>query len=378
MNAQSINKPAKIPSRLWLFPLAALYAVLLLPLSVLGMLGQAQFLPALLAAHLANPYFHAHELIFGFAFPIISGYLLGGVARDRLVLLVVCWALARASFWGMSFHPVPALFSALAAGLLCWNAVPAFWRAKKWQNQSVAVIALLFGLVTALAASRIGLFIWLLPNVLLLLSTLMFFMGGRIITPLLSSYWLQRGQRVGHNTQPRVESAGLIALGLGLLLQASGVVPGLKGIVLLLAGGIILLRILRWKAWRYRQLDIIWLFLGYLGLAASVILFGLQEFLPGLRLYSTHVLTLAAMGLLMVSVMARINLIKAFKDPGALTATHVASGLMLLAAGARIAAPLYTDFYKPLLHFAILGWCLSFATLLWILWRCWKESQTVT
>lgn len=376
MKIKVSGKASKIQARLWLFPLAALYAILLLPLSVLGILGQASFLPALLAQNLANPYFHGHELIFGFAFPIICGYLLGALEPGRLLALLGCWLLARIGFWVLAFHPLPAFCAAMAAALLCWHVIPAFWRAKKWQNQSVAVITLVFGLMTALAASSQTIFAWLLPNVLILLCTLMFFMGGRIITPLLSSYWLARGKRLGHNIQPEVESAGLMALGLGLALQASGFMPMLKGLVLLLAGGIILLRILRWSAWQYRQLDIIWLFLGYLGLALGVGLLGLQELLPAARAFSTHSITLAAMGLLMVSIMARINIIKAFKDANALPATHLASGLMLLAAIARILAPLSADLYKTFIHTAMLGWCLGFATLLWILWRCQQQLAT--
>lgn len=366
----SAKKPAKIQARLWLFPLAALYALVALPLTALGILGQARFLPGFIGHQLANPYFHAHELIFGFAFPIIAGYLLGSLARWRLLLLIGCWLLARISFWALAFHPVSALFAGLAAFLLCWNAIPAFWKAKKWQNQSLALITLAFGCLTALAASGFDLFHWLLSTILLVLSTLMFFMGGRIITPLLSSYWLARGLRMGHNTQPRVESAGLMLFGCAILLQVSGLMPQIKGLLLIFAGGNIMLRILRWSAWQYRQLDIIWLFLGYLGLAIGVLLLGLREFFPGLASFSSHSITLAAMGLLMVSIMARISIIKAFKDANALPISHLASGLMLATAIARILAPAFPNLYQPLIHLAMLGWCLAFGILLWIFWRC--------
>jgi uncharacterized protein involved in response to NO len=309
---------------------------------------------------------------------VISGYLLGNLQSSRLYALIGCWLLARISFWLLSFHFVPATFSALAALLLCWHAIPSFWKAKKWQNQSVAVITLAFGLMTSLAAARMELFAWLLPNILLLLATLMFFMGGRIITPLLSSYWLARGKRVGHNTQPRVESAGLISLGLALLLQLAGLLPELKGLLLITAGSIILLRILRWSAWQYRQLDILWLFLGYFGLAIGVLLLGLQEFLPKARIFSSHSITLAAMGVLMVSIMARISILKAFKDANALPLSHLASGLLVLTAMVRIVAPAVPVLYQPFIHLAMLGWCLGFSVLLWILWRCQKTMSTTT
>ena len=66
--ATTETKPVmkKIRARQWLFPLASLYAMLVLPLSVLAMLGQVRWLPGL-----ANPHVHAHELIFGVAFLVI-------------------------------------------------------------------------------------------------------------------------------------------------------------------------------------------------------------------------------------------------------------------------------------------------------------------
>lgn len=111
----------KIQARQWLFPLAALYAMWVLPLSVLAILGNIQWLPGL-----ANPYAHAHELIFGVAFLVISGYLLGNLERHRLLWLIALWLAARISFWVLSFHPLPALFAALVAGMLGWQVVPAF------------------------------------------------------------------------------------------------------------------------------------------------------------------------------------------------------------------------------------------------------------
>lgn len=372
------KKPKKIQARLWLFPLGVLYAIVALPLSVLGILGQASFLPQGISHQLASPFFHAHELIFGFAFAVISGYLLGSLPRARLLALILCWLLARLSFWLLGFHLISASLAALTALLLGLHAMPSFWKAKKWQNKSVAVITLLFGLMTTAAAANAGFFAWLLPNILILLASLMFFMGGRIITPLLSSYWLARGIRVGHNNQPRIESAGLILLGLALLLQATGLLPELKGLLLIFAGLNILIRLLRWSAWQYLQLDIIWLFLGYLGLATGVLLLGLQEFLPKARIFSSHSITLAAMGVLMVSIMARINIIKAFKDVNALPQAHLASGLLVFTALTRIAAPMVPKLYQPFIHLAMLGWCLGFALLLWVLWRCQRATAPLS
>ena len=56
----------------------------------------------------------------------------------------------------------------------------------------------------------------------------------------------------------------------GLLLSVTGLAPELKGWVLMLGGGIIAMRILRWQPWQYRsRLDIVLLFAGYAGLALA-------------------------------------------------------------------------------------------------------------
>lgn len=356
----------KIQAREWLFPLASFYAMLVLPLSVLAMLGQLHWLPGL-----ANPHVHAHELIFGVAFLVICGYLLGNIVRPRLLWLIGLWLLARISFWLLGFHPLSALFSAIAAFLLVQQVAPAFWRATKWQNRSVAPIVALVGLLTAIAGSDAVVFAAILPHALIVLTALMFFMGGRVIAPVLASFWLQQGVRMGNRVQPNVEGAGLIALAAGFVLQVVTLLPLLKGLVLMLAGGIIGLRILRWQPWQYRsRIDILSLFAGYSGLALGVFLLGLREYVPLTQLLATHAVTVAALGVLMVTIMARVTVVKKFKDAGALKSSHVASGLLVLAAITRLLAPLMPAAYLPLIHGAMLCWSLGFAVLLSVLWRC--------
>ena len=72
----------------------------------------------------------------------------------------------------------------------------------------------------------------------------------------------------------------------------------------------------------------------------------------------------------MVTIMARVSVVKKFKDANALKSSHLASILLILAAGARLLAPLLPAAYLPLLHSAMLCWVLGFAVLLSVLWRC--------
>src|SRR5690606_357933 len=60
---------AKIHAHNWFFPAAALYAAIVLPLSLQIMLTQPGWLPGL-----ATGLGHGHEMLFGFALAVIAGY----------------------------------------------------------------------------------------------------------------------------------------------------------------------------------------------------------------------------------------------------------------------------------------------------------------
>lgn len=364
--AEAVKKPVKVQAKEWLFPLASLYALLLLPISVLAILAKVTFLPTL-----ANPYGHAYEMLFGVAFLVICGYLLGNMLRWQLALLALSWLLARGMFLWQGFGWQVALISAVPALMLVRQVVPAFWRAKRWQNRSVAPVVLLIATLNLLAASSLYLFIELMQHMLIVLCALMFFMGGRIIAPLLASFWLQQGKRVGQRVQQQLEGYVLMLLAAAFVLGFVPALEWLAALLLIAAGASVWLRIIRWQAWQYRsRLDIVFLFIGYAFLGLALILLGAKAFLPRLALLSTHTVTVAALGLLMVTIMARVSMVKKFKDPNRFAAAHIGSSLLLISAVTRLLAPLLPQLYTPLLHSAMTSWSLGFACLLLVLWRC--------
>jgi len=77
----------------WFFPVAALYAAFILPISVFALLGLIHAPPGL-----STPSGHAHEMLFGFALAVVAGYLLGPQPLRLILSLLGCWALARLSF----------------------------------------------------------------------------------------------------------------------------------------------------------------------------------------------------------------------------------------------------------------------------------------
>src|SRR5690606_33181643 len=128
----------------WFFPAAALYAAVVLPLSVAGMI--AGFLPF---PGLADPSGHAHELLFGYGLAVVAGFLINRIGRAALVLLFSLWLAARATFL---FAPdgVVTVFAIVAfAVLLAVLAAPQFLKAaQKLRNRLTG--PLVIGLSAAL------------------------------------------------------------------------------------------------------------------------------------------------------------------------------------------------------------------------------------
>lgn len=365
------HKPSLPLANAWFFPAAALYAALLLPWSVLGLLGLVPALPGL-----AMPAGHAHEMLFGFALAVVAGYLLGPQRLSLSLGLLSCWLLARLAFlfWPGAWLTA-ALSAAFAAGL-AWNVVPRFLGAKKWRNQSVAPIVAALGLLSvgaSLAISRPPLASTVFLAALLLLSALMFFMGGRILAPAIAGHARHQKRQQDARVQPRLEGAVLIVLLAALVLNLLTVwlaTPRLSGGLILLAGVLTAIRLLRWKPWLCADRpDLLVLLVGYAWLALGLILTGLA--VAGLWPVSAvlHSITVGALGSLTFGVMARTRLSHRFRDPNARRWIHPLVLLLSLAAVARITAAFAGADQRGWLLLASFCWSLAFLALSVLLWQ---------
>lgn len=365
-------RKARLPfANAWFFPAAALYAALILPYSVLALLGLLPALPGL-----ATSAGHAHEMLFGFALAVIAGYLLGPQRLRFTLTLLGCWALARLSFllWPGSWLAL--ICAAIFATALAWKVLPRFLgAAKKWRNQSVAPVVAGLSLLSAIASGGFGAGFdrLMLEEALLLLATLMFFMGGRIIAPAVAGYAQSRGWRLDARVQPHIEGAVLILLGLALLLNLLPwpLTRQLTGAVLVAAAVLTTIRLLRWQPWRCARPELLTLLLGYAWLAIGLLLLGLGTLLPALPLNATlHALTVGALGSLTFAVMARTRLIYRFRDPVAQPWIQGVALLITLAALARVLPALLSQPHPAWLLLAAGCWSLAFLALTLLLWRC--------
>jgi len=365
-------RKARLPfANAWFFPAAALYAALILPYSVLALLGLLPALPGL-----ATSAGHAHEMFFGFALAVIAGYLLGPQPLRFTLTLLGCWALARLSFlqWPGSWLALAS--AAIFATGLAWKVLPRFLgAAKKWRNQSVAPVVAGLSLLSAIASGGFGAGFdrLMLEEALLLLATLMFFMGGRIIAPAVAGYAQSRGWRLDARVQPHIEGAVLILLGLALLLNLLPwpLTRQLTGAVLVAAAVLTTIRLLRWQPWRCARPELLTLLLGYAWLAVGLLLLGLGTLLPALPLNATlHALTVGALGSQTFAVMARTRLIYRFRDPAAQRWIQGVALLISLAALARVLPAVLSQPHPAWLLLAAGCWSLAFMALTLLLWRC--------
>ncbi|MBO6228291.1 MAG: NnrS family protein, partial [Shewanella sp.] len=129
-NAEQLaRKKRNKPASYYLFPLAAAYAALLMPWSILALLYGV---PA--PAGLYSAFGHAHELLIGYAMLVVAGYLLGPLEGRKILLLIGVWLLARIGFLSLPGGLMAVAGAVLVAGLTAYWTVPRFARsAKKWR-----------------------------------------------------------------------------------------------------------------------------------------------------------------------------------------------------------------------------------------------------
>lgn len=370
--SNTTQRPArqrKKPASQYLFPLAAAYAALLMPWSILVLL---MGVPAPIGLY--TIFGHAHELLIGYAMLVVAGYLLGPLAGRKVVLFIAAWLLARVGFLffpGSFFAWSAAL---IVAGLIAVWVVPRFARsAKKWRNKTTAPLLIVLCVLLAFAAQPAWQGQKVLVELLLGLALLMFFMGGRIIAPAVSGHLLRQQRTLQARVQPNIEGAVLILLFAVLLLYPLPVVfsEQLAGLLVLLSGLLTALRLLRWQLWYCRdRADLLLLGAGYAWLALGLCLLGCALlFKPAVLSVGVHAITVGALGTLTLTVMARTHLMQRYRDPNARPLSHVAGVLINCAALLRVIPALLGQQSNTWLLSAALLWTLSFLLLLLVFWQ---------
>jgi len=276
--------------------LAGAFAALAVPLWTLQYAGM---LPG------ANLFWHAHEMIFGYAFAVIAGFLLTAVrvwsgkptpTGGVLAGMAALWVLARV----LGFFSLPAstFVDLLFAVAVAWGIGMPLLAAGNRRNYFFIALILLLG-CASIAFQRypqVGLAIGL--DVVLFVMAVM---GGRVIPAFTNSAIPSAGAR--RNKWVEYGSLGLLLL---LLVLDILRIPAWS--VALLAAVFHAIRLALWSPWATRTRPILWsLHLSYAWIVVHLALRGLAGLdlvAPGL---ATHALTVGAIGGLTLGMMTRTS-----------------------------------------------------------------------
>ncbi|MCP8896182.1 NnrS family protein [Shinella daejeonensis] len=324
-------------------------------------------------------YWHAHEMFFGFATAALAGFLLTAVpnwtgrlpvAGGPLMVLAGVWLMGRLALLQPDLLPpnVAVAVESLFLPFLLFICAREIVSGRKWKDLKVVFAILLLTAAnlmfhyavlsdgdTALAG-RIAASAYLL---------LIGIIGGRIV-PSFTRNWLnKRGETRFPTPANRYDTATLIvgaaALAGWVLLPDHQLTAALAGVAAIMHA----VRLWRWRGWATAAEPLLlilhvayaFLALGFLAIAAAA----------GGRLdpYSAlHVVTIGAIGLMMLAVMGRATRGHTGRD---LTASRVTSLSYACLVGAALSRPLAEVFpahYHTLLGVSALLWIMAFGLFL--------------
>lgn len=344
------------------YPAAALYAVFVLPASVLAMTGSPGTLHAL-----ADPAVHAHEMLLGFALSVVAGNQLGPAGGRAIAAMLLLWTAARGAILLAPANLLAGVLNAAFAGSLAFHIVPRlFGSAKKLRNQALpAVLAALCAATIywqfGRYASDHGVSRTLVLATVLLFALLMLFMGGRILAPAVAGQLYRQGERLDARVQPRLEAALLVA---GAIAAGALLVPRLQivgAVAAGAAGALALLRLARWRLWAVRgRLDLLCFAAGYGWLGVGLVALGASLIAGRYENAAVHLITIGALGTLTFNVMATSWMLRARHAPPDAMTVLWGTGLLAAATGFRLLGAFYP---RPWLLIAAACWSGAFAVL---------------
>ena len=318
---------------------------------------------------------HVHEMLFGYIAAVVAGFLLTAVPNwtgrlplqgRPLMLLFSTWIAGRIavsiSAW-IGWGPAAVIDSVFLI-LLAASAAREIIAGKKWGNlMIVAIISLLAAgnLAFHLEAHFTGLAEYTTRGGIAVVITLIALIGGRII-PSFTRNWLAK-RSPGQMPAP-FSRFDVATVGVSVLVLLCWVVRPLDrttGGLLLLCGGMHLIRLGRWGGYRtFADRLVLILHIAYAFIPVGFILTALSAFnfvAPGAGI---HAWTGGAIGTMTLAVMSRATLGHTGQRLEASAATQLIYAAVLIAALARVCAGLEVDHAGVLLVVAGFAWAVAF------------------
>jgi len=358
---------------------AAIFAVVAVPLWVLSFLGEAQT-----GNYLHRLTWHSHEMIFGFAPAVIAGFLLTAVRNwtgqptptgAPLAGLVALWLVARvlmltgpanaAAWFDILF--LPALGVAVAIPI---------WRSRNTRNYKVLAVLTVLTLTNGsyhlanLNLVPIGFARVSMTAALDVIAILIAIIGGRVIPAFIGNAVKDSSPR--HSLSVEIVSVGALVV----ILIVGAMTPWMPisttawfalFVVAALGQGV---RLLLWQPFRSRGNPLLWMLpVAYAWLPVSLLLRALElhSIVPSGA--AVHAFTVGAIASLMVAMMMRSALGHSGRALVAGPAEISAFVLLQLSAAVRVlAASVVPGAYQEAMIVAGSLWTLAFAVFLLRYW----------
>ena len=321
---------------------------------------------------------HAHEFLFGYIAAVMTGFLLTAIPNWTgrfplqgmpLLALFLLWFAGRVAMLTTDWIGTAAAAMIDCAYLITLTAVISreIVAGSNWRNLRVAVLVALTAIANVVFQAEV--LVYAGPNYGLRLAVaaivaLIMVVGGRV-TPSFTSNWLTRqGSQIRPAPLGRFD-IGSIAIG-GIALIAWVAAPDWYGTAVLLLVMAIAqaTRLSRWTGARTLREPILFvLHLGYAFVPLGAFMLSISILWPRIVPASgaLHAWTTGAMGLMTLAIMTRATLGHTGRDVFSTPTTVAIYGAMLVAALARIAAPLLPAFYYQTLLTAGVAWFSAFA-----------------
>ncbi|MBP8214690.1 MAG: NnrS family protein [Propionivibrio sp.] len=319
---------------------------------------------------------HAHEMFFGFGWAVLGGFLLTstknwvkirGYHGNALIYLVIVWILERAAVWFQGALPPAVFFVANNLFLTSIVAMLLVSLIRHRQNDSFADNYFFLVMLPAFLIAK---------NVLL--SADHFPSGIDMTMGLFRLAFLVMFERTLTQFMRNVFSVEILrnpvldttikSLAV-LLVPASFMAPPVAGWISLLLALLMLGRFAFWKPQlALRRIDLGIMYLGYLAIAAQLVLKFLEQTTTPtwVGTLSVHVFTLGAMGLVIPAMIVRIAKGHTGRKVGFDSLDKWVLRIMVVGLIVRTVAPqIHPAWYLHWLHLAATCWLIGFAILAW-------------
>ena len=318
---------------------------------------------------------HVHEMLFGYIAAVVAGFLLTAVPNwtgrlplqgRPLMLLFSTWVAGRIavsiSAW-IGWGPAAAIDSVFLI-LIAASAAREIIAGKKWGNlMIVAIISLLAAsnLAFHLEAHFAGLAEYTTRGGIAVVISLIALIGGRII-PSFTRNWLAK-RAPGQMPVPfgRFDAATVGVSALVLLLWVMWPLERTTGGLLLVCGGMHIIRLVRWSGYRtFTDRLVLILHVAYAFIPVGFILTAFSAFdlvAPGAGI---HAWTGGAIGTMTIAVMSRATLGHTGQRLEASPSTQLIYAAVIIAALARVCAVLEPDNAGVLLVVSGIAWAAAF------------------